>query len=65
MDAMWPGMDERSKYVELVEHFPRGKAHKLGITLKEASFMKLFCDAYFLKEIRPNILKKRLGDPKD
>lgn len=59
LDAMWPELDEGHKYVDLIQRFPRGNTHKLGITLKEASLMKLFCDAYFLKEIRPNVLRRK------
>jgi hypothetical protein len=56
---MWPELDERDKYIDLIQLFPKGNAHNLGITLKEAVFMKLFCDAYFLKEIRPIMIRRK------
>ncbi len=62
LDEMWPDLDERAKYMSLVEQFPKGDVHKMGVTLKEASFMKLFCDAFFLKHVRPNVLE-RLNRP--
>jgi hypothetical protein len=33
----------------------------LKVNLKEASFMKLFCDAYFLRTIQPNALQHKLS----
>lgn len=65
LDMMWPELDERDKYIDLIQQFPKVDPHKLGITLKEASFMKLFCDAYFLKEIRPNILRKKTTEAEE
>jgi hypothetical protein len=50
MDDMWPGMDERDKYAELCDRFDSKKVDGVTITLKEASFMKLFCDAYFIRQ---------------
>lgn len=61
LDDLFPGFDEREHYMALVREFLRGGRKKPKIDLKEASFMKLFCDAYFLKEIRPKALEKREG----
>jgi hypothetical protein len=32
------------------------KPDEVRITLKEASFIKLFCDAYFIRKVRPRAL---------
>jgi AbiV family abortive infection protein len=61
IEVMFPEMDEKAHYVSLVEAFAKNRVKGLKITLKEASFMKLFCDAYFLKEIRPLALEQRRG----
>jgi len=58
LDELFPEFDEREHYVGMVRDFLRGARRKLRITLREASFMKLFCDAYFLKEIRPAVVKQ-------
>jgi len=60
LDEMWPEFDERAKYLNLVERFPGDDPQSLGITLKEASFMKFYCDAFFLKHVRPNTMKMKL-----
>jgi len=61
LDDLFPGFDEREHYMTLVGEFLRGGRKKLKIDLKEVSFMKLFCDAYFLKEIRTKELEEREG----
>lgn len=52
---MFPTFDERYVYQELFEAFESGDVEQTKVTLKEASFMKLFCDAYFLQKIRPSV----------
>ena len=52
---MFPSFDERDVYQTLFEAFESGNAEQTNVTLKEASFMKLFCDAYFLQKIRPSV----------
>lgn len=49
--------DERDYYIELIQN--AAKRRKPGvITLKEAHFMKIFCDSYFLKKLRPRRLER-------
>ena len=52
---MFPAFDERDVYQQLFEAFENGNVEQTKVTLKEASFMKLFCDAYFLQKIRPSV----------
>ena len=52
---MFPAFDERDVYRNLFEAFENGNVEQTKVTLKEASFMKLFCDAYFLHKIRPSV----------
>lgn len=52
LDEMFPGMDERDKYAELAQRFETKKVEGAVITLKEAAFMKLFCDAYFMRNAK-------------
>jgi AbiV family abortive infection protein len=49
LDDMFPGMDERAHIAELCARFEAKNLDGLVITLKDATFMKLFCDAYFLR----------------
>lgn len=53
LDEVFPGLDEdRDRFLDLVGEFDARSGHELKVTLKEASFAKLFCDAYFLKKMR-------------
>ena len=52
---MFPSFDERDVYQRLFEAFESGEEEYSNVTLREASFMKLFCDAYFLKKMRPSL----------
>jgi AbiV family abortive infection protein len=56
LDAMFPGFDERERYAELCHQFEAGQLGRATVTLKEVSFIKLFCDAYFMRTIRPRAL---------
>lgn len=58
LDVLFPSMDERARYAELVRAFDEKKLDGVVITLKEVSFLKLFCDAYFLKTHQPKALKE-------
>ena len=53
--GMFPSFDERDVYQRLFEAFENGDEEQSNVTLREASFMKLFCDAYFLKKMRPSL----------
>src|SRR5262245_8355214 len=57
LDNTWPDWDERNRYNEIFEAFERKAVDNLTITLNEASFMKIFCDTYFLHKIRPAALR--------
>ena len=54
----FPEFDERDVYQRLFEAFESGNEEQPKVSLKEASFMKLFCDAYFLHKIRPGYCAK-------
>jgi hypothetical protein len=61
-------MDERERYVEMCSGFEKNKLEGLKITLKEASFIKIFCDAYFLAKIQPkalDALQARIASERD
>jgi hypothetical protein len=49
LDDMFPGMDERSHIAELCARFEAKNFDGLVVTLSDATSMKLFCDAYFLR----------------
>jgi AbiV family abortive infection protein len=53
LDSLFPNMDERERYAELCRAFDNDQPAGVVITLKEVSFIKLFCDAYFLWKHRP------------
>ena len=59
LDDMFPKMDERGKFAELCERFEANKLEGVVVTLKEAAFMKLFCDAYFMRQVK----KKHAAKP--
>jgi hypothetical protein len=48
LDDMFPGMDEREHFADLCARFET-KTPDIVVTLRDATFMKLFCDAYFLR----------------
>ena len=52
---MFPSFDEQEVYQRLFEAFESGEEEQGNVTLREASFMKLFCDAYFLKKMRSSV----------
>jgi AbiV family abortive infection protein len=53
LDSLFPKMDERERYAELCRAFDTEQLTGVVVTLKEVSFIKLFCDAYFLWKHRP------------
>ena len=56
LDELFPQMDERERYAEMCSGFEKNELEGMKITLKEVSFIKLFCDAYFLAKIQPKAL---------
>lgn len=61
LTEMFPSMsaEEQERFVELCRHYEARKFDGLVVSLKEASFIKLFCDAYFLRTVGPAALKDR------
>ncbi|WP_080672272.1 AbiV family abortive infection protein [Bradyrhizobium japonicum] len=55
LDRLFPQMDERDRYAELCRAFDRDQLTGVVVTLKEVSFIKLFCDAYFLSKHNPSV----------
>jgi len=56
-DEVFPKVDGRSHLAELLEMFEIQKVDNTKITLEDAATMKIICDFFFLKKIRPAILK--------
>lgn len=50
--------------LKLYETFDANATGPIAVNLKEASFAKAFCDAYFLQKYRPMALEKVLPTPK-
>jgi AbiV family abortive infection protein len=50
---LFPSFDEIERYQEICKRYESKNSSGLVITLKEVSFMKLFCDSYFLRAIGP------------
>jgi AbiV family abortive infection protein len=59
LDDRFPNMDERDRFAEICRQFEANNLKDLAITLKEVSFMKLFCDGYFLAKIGPKAIDAR------
>jgi hypothetical protein len=57
LDELFPNLEERDRFAEVCRRFEAKEFECLASTLKEVSFMKLFCDAYFLAKIRPKAIK--------
>lgn len=53
------GDDDFEKFVGIARAFEAGATDSVTVTLKEASFAKLFCDAYFMSRFRPVALAKK------
>ena len=51
LDEMFPTMDERDRFAELCARYEAKDVEGVAVTLKEAGFMKLFCDAYFMRRL--------------
>jgi AbiV family abortive infection protein len=60
IDDMFPNMDERNKFSDLCERFEAKNVDGAVVTLKEAAFMKLVCDAYFMRQAQKKH-RKELG----
>lgn len=56
LDSLFPQLDERERYAELCRAFDSDQLTGIVVTLKEVSFIKLFCDAYFLSKHTPSVV---------
>jgi hypothetical protein len=61
LSELFPQMDERDRFAEICRRFEAKESEGLAITLKEAAFMKLSCDAYFLTKIRNKAINAKLA----
>jgi hypothetical protein len=52
VDDMFPTLDERQHMAELCARFEAKNLDGVVVNLKDATIMKLFCDAYFLRTAR-------------
>jgi hypothetical protein len=53
IDELFPNFDEKERYGALIRAFEEKKLDGVAVTLKEVSFIKLFCDAYYMKRLPP------------
>lgn len=53
------GDDDFERFVDIARAFEAGATDSVTVTLKEASFAKLFCDAYFMSRFLPVALAKK------
>lgn len=60
LDDMFPKMDERDRFAEICGRFGAKNIEGVVVTLKEAAFMKLFCDAYFMRRLSRAFVRNRL-----
>jgi AbiV family abortive infection protein len=65
LNAAFPDMDEKDHFARIFEAFENNDMESIAITLREASFMKLFCDSYYLHKIMPVKFKARMERAKD
>ncbi len=57
LDSLFPDIEEKQRFVELCHAFEANDLTNVKITLKEVSFIKLFCDAYYLRKMKPRVAK--------
>lgn len=51
--------EDGTRFEQIAQAFEEGRGIDAKVTIKEASFEKLFCDAYFLKQLVPVLLEAR------
>lgn len=61
LDELFPSFDERDRFQDIFAAYESGSpSPELKVTLREVSFMKLFCDSFFLsKFVKPMIAAGR------
>jgi AbiV family abortive infection protein len=55
---LFPRFTEHEHFIPLFEAFDKDAVTKVTVTLRDVSFMKIFCDSYFLSRVVPETLKK-------
>ena len=58
-DSSFPSVDDRDHMAHLFEIFEAQPAQNFGVDLKDVAIMKVVCDTFFLREIRPAGLEYR------
>jgi AbiV family abortive infection protein len=53
IDELFPNFDEKERYGALIKAFEEKNVDGVTVTLKEVSFLKLFCDFYYIKRLPP------------
>lgn len=63
LTASFPVLDEdRSRVIALCAAFEEDRLNLEQVTVKDATFGKLFCDAYFLHRVRPRELERQRAE---
>jgi hypothetical protein len=57
--------DERQHFSELCERFEANAVDGANVTLKDATFMKIICDAYFLRAAKQKLERRQPGMSED
>jgi len=64
LDELFPNFSDRARFEEIFRAFECGSPQDARVTLREVSFVKLFCDSFFLaKYVKPLIEAARRPDP--
>jgi hypothetical protein len=58
-DGSFPGVAERAHLAELFQMFEAQAVDNTKVDLKDVAIMKVVCDTFFLREIRPPALNRR------
>jgi AbiV family abortive infection protein len=53
IDELFPTFDQKERYASLIKAFEEKKLDGVTVTLKEVSFIKFFCDAYYMRRLPP------------
>ncbi len=59
ISGMFPKLDEANELANLCDSYETGNFEGVKVTLKETTFMKFFCDSYFMRDVEPLRLKER------
>jgi hypothetical protein len=59
IDDLYPDTDEdKERLISIAKAFEVNKMDEVTVTLKDVSFMKIFCDIYILMKICPRALER-------